>query len=177
MDNPADYAKGGVLEGYQPSQFGNGGNMAIESNGGRFSGADVKIDGAGENDHDIDFGFHTPTKIILAKVNSKNGKAVPGAVFQLWEESNGKAGLQRTGGKRDKFCDECATDRKGTCTFKEIMVGQYYLVETAVPEGYELPKGKAAVTGPLKITERNCEFNPLRITLKSKPREEGKEKK
>ncbi|MEV5981168.1 SdrD B-like domain-containing protein [Streptomyces sp. NPDC052114] len=179
MDNPADYAKGGVLYGYKPSQFGNGGNMAVDSNGkpygNGFSAADVKIDGAGENDHDIDFGFHKPTQIILTKVSAKDSKPVMGAVFQLWQESNGKKGLQRSG-KADKRLGECATDAKGKCVFPKIMIGSYYLVETATPEGYIKPVGAAAVTGPLKVTEKNCEFNPLRVTLKNKPEKPIKKK-
>ncbi|MCF3122584.1 hypothetical protein IPZ68_23180 [Streptomyces arenae] len=179
MDNPADYAKGGVLYGYKPSQFGNGGNMAVDSNGkpygNGFSAADVKIDGAGQNDHDIDFGFHKPTQIILTKVSAKDRQPVMGAVFQLWQESNGTKGLQRKG-KADKRLGECATDAKGKCTFPKIMIGSYYLVETATPEGYIKPVGAAAVTGPLKVTEKNCEFNPLRVTLKNKPEKPIKKK-
>ncbi|MFF0742964.1 SdrD B-like domain-containing protein [Streptomyces sp. NPDC004111] len=183
MDNPADYAAGGVLEGYEPTQFGKDGNMMVDSkgkpygNGGRFAAADVKIDGAGENDHDIDFGFLKPTQIILSKISSKDSKPVAGAVFQLWQESNGVAGLQRTGAKRDMRRDECATDSMGKCTFDKIKIGSYYLVETAVPEGFELPVGNRAVTGPLKVTDRNCEKNPVRVTLKNKPKEEEKKKK
>ncbi|MFI0983350.1 SdrD B-like domain-containing protein [Streptomyces sp. NPDC021093] len=183
MDNPADYAAGGVLDGYQPTQFGNGGNMAIDSNGkpygdgGRFSATEVDIDGAGENDHDIDFGFLKPTQIILSKVNAKDNKPVQGAVFQLWEESNGTAGLQRTGAKKDKYRDECASDAQGKCTFPKIGIGSYYLVETAVPDGFVKPVGDKAVTGPLKVTDRNCEKNPVRVTLKNTPGEEEKKKK
>ncbi|WP_157869128.1 SdrD B-like domain-containing protein [Streptomyces atriruber] len=179
MDHAADYAKGGVLYGYKPAQFGNGGNMAVDSNGkpygNGFSAADVKIDGAGENDHDVDFGFHKPTNIILTKVSAQDRKPVMGAVFQLWKETNGTKGLQRKG-KADKRLGECATDAKGKCTFPKIMIGSYYLVETATPEGFIKPVGRAAVTGPLKVTEKNCEFNPLRVTLKNKPEKPIKKK-
>ncbi|MFE7620982.1 SdrD B-like domain-containing protein [Streptomyces sp. NPDC057496] len=177
MDNPADYQPGGPLDGWMPTQFDQG-DTAANSKGRTGPGEDAypfygfSTGGPGENDHDIDFGFVEPTRIILTKKDSSTNEPVLGAVFQLWRESNGKPGLQRTGSDRDTRIDAgCATDAKGTCTFTRIQVGSYYLVETGVPEGYLKPEQPVT---PLEVTTRNCKNNPLEITLTNKPGEPGK---
>ena len=90
-------------------------------------------------------------RITLHKTDASDGRPLPGAVFQLWRESNGVPGLQTRGSRPDtKSGSGCATDARGVCLFSGLARGSYYLLETAVPDGYRLPGDR--VTGPLKIT-------------------------
>ncbi|MGH4028612.1 SpaA isopeptide-forming pilin-related protein [Actinomycetota bacterium Odt1-20B] len=93
-----------------------------------------------------------PGRIVLLKKDAETRKALPGAVFQIWRETNGRPGLQRTGTRRDtQVGSGCATDLRGECRFT-VPNGMYYLYETAVPEGYRLPEKR--VSGPYRITEK-----------------------
>ncbi|MFG3172480.1 collagen-binding domain-containing protein [Streptomyces sp. NPDC048200] len=88
--------------------------------------------------------------ITVLKTDAKTGRRLPGAVFQPWAETNGTAGLQTRGTNPDTRAGSgCATDTRGTCTFDNLAQGQYYLQETAVPEGYVLPRNP--VSGPYVI--------------------------
>ncbi|WP_241265598.1 choice-of-anchor A family protein [Streptomyces boncukensis] len=86
----------------------------------------------------------------VMKSDAQTGRPLEGAVFQLWKESNGRAGLQTSGRDPDtRTGTGCATDSKGTCDFAPLAHGTYYLRETAVPEGYVLPDN--TVTGPYVV--------------------------
>ncbi|MFD0430030.1 prealbumin-like fold domain-containing protein [Streptomyces zhihengii] len=92
----------------------------------------------------------------MVKSDAKNGALLAGAVFELWRETNGVDGLQRTGTDPDTRADAgCSTDEAGRCVFGDLPLGEYYLVETAVPEGYVLPGNP--VTGPYEVTEENSD--------------------
>ncbi|MFD5069062.1 SpaA isopeptide-forming pilin-related protein [Streptomyces sp. NPDC058369] len=94
--------------------------------------------------------------LTLDKTDAKNGQPLPGAVFELWRESNDVPGLQTTGGNPDTLADAgCSTDQDGQCTFDDLPLGEYYLREIAVPEGYVLPANP--VSGPYEVTEENSE--------------------
>ncbi|MEU9622534.1 choice-of-anchor A family protein [Streptomyces sp. NPDC088251] len=96
----------------------------------------------------------TTGSIHLTKTDRKNGRPLAGAVFETWRETNGVAGLQTTGATPDtRVGPGCATDGAGLCTFDHLPLGEYYLRETAVPEGYVLPENP--VSGPYAVTERN----------------------
>ncbi|MEV0581073.1 choice-of-anchor A family protein [Streptomyces sp. NPDC050392] len=92
--------------------------------------------------------------LTLEKTDAKNGQPLAGAVFELWRETNDVPGLQTAGTNPDTLADAgCSTDDTGECTFDDLPLGEYYLRETAVPEGYVLPANP--VSGPFEVTEAN----------------------
>ncbi|MFI8929049.1 SpaA isopeptide-forming pilin-related protein [Streptomyces sp. NPDC053474] len=94
-------------------------------------------------------------EITVLKRDDKTGRPLGGAVFELWRESNGRPGPQFSGADPDTRVGEgCATDGRGRCVFDRLPLGSYYLRETAVPEGYLMPR--PAVTGPYEVTEANA---------------------
>ncbi|MCX4849916.1 choice-of-anchor A family protein [Streptomyces sp. NBC_00893] len=92
-------------------------------------------------------------RIDLVKKDRKNGEPLAGAVFELWRETNDTPGLQTGGTEPDTRVDDCSTDRNGGCAFDDLLLGEYYLRETAVPEGYVLPANP--VSGPYEVTAEN----------------------
>ncbi|MCX2179952.1 choice-of-anchor A family protein [Streptomyces sp. SKN60] len=104
----------------------------------------------------------------LLKTDAKTGRPLAGAVFELWRETNGTAGLQTGGAKPDtRVGAGCATDAKGVCAFGDLPLGAYYLRETAVPEGYVLRPGNAF--GPFEITKGD-QGRPVEVSI---PNERG----
>ncbi|WP_194293017.1 Ig-like domain-containing protein [Streptomyces smaragdinus] len=92
--------------------------------------------------------------ITVHKTDESTGDPLAGAVFQLWQESNGTAGLQTDGADPDTAIDTaCATDGEGICTFAALTLDTYYLEETDVPEGFQLPDNP--ITGPLELVRDN----------------------
>ncbi|MFB8395263.1 MSCRAMM family protein [Streptomyces yangpuensis] len=87
------------------------------------------------------------------RVRSKDGKTgapLPGAVFELWRETDGITGLQTAGTAADqRVRPGCATDADGTCDFEGLADGAYFLVTKDVPEGYVMPK--QPVAGPWRL--------------------------
>ncbi|MFF2325089.1 MULTISPECIES: prealbumin-like fold domain-containing protein [unclassified Streptomyces] len=93
-------------------------------------------------------------ELTVTKSDRTNGALLPGAVFQLWRETNDTDGLQTGGSDPDtKIGSACATDEQGLCTFDTLEPGLYYLEETGVPEGYQLPENPIA--GPFELTEQD----------------------
>ncbi|WP_232838363.1 SdrD B-like domain-containing protein [Streptomyces geranii] len=101
----------------------------------------------------LDAGLVKELGLTVVKSDKKSGKPLRGAVFQLWLDSNGKSGLQRSGAGRDRMVGDCVTNRNGRCHFDDGRIGTYYLVEKDVPEGYVLPKNP--VFGPYRLTLAN----------------------
>ncbi|WP_329284583.1 choice-of-anchor A family protein [Streptomyces sp. NBC_00691] len=88
--------------------------------------------------------------VKLLKADADSGLPLRGATFELWEETNGRNGLQTGGADPDtRVGTPCTTDRAGLCAFGALENGSYYLRETAVPDGYVLPADP--VTGPYVI--------------------------
>ncbi|MEU6297802.1 MSCRAMM family protein [Streptomyces erythrochromogenes] len=102
---------------------------------------------------------NTPTPpitgdVTVVKQDGPTGAPLAGAVFQLWEETNGIPGLQPTGSDPDtQIGDTCTTAADGTCT-RTVETGVYYWQETQAPPGYDLPVNP--VFGPLVLTEENA---------------------
>lgn len=67
-----------------------------------------------------------PGSVLLTKVDSKNGKALAGAIFAL-QDQTGKV-LQ----------ENLVTDNFGRLAVANLQAGKYQLVETKAPEGYTL---------------------------------------
>lgn len=112
--------------------------------------------------------------IHLEKVDSRTKRPLQGAVFELWRETNGRPGLQFNGPGADQRLETgCATDARGRCTFTNLPLGTYYLLETAMPEGYMNPRNPAF--GPYQLTAANAAAG---VTAKvgNTPGEHGKGK-
>ncbi|MFI6642483.1 SpaA isopeptide-forming pilin-related protein [Streptomyces sp. NPDC050504] len=93
-------------------------------------------------------------EVRVLKTDSKTGKALPGAVFQLWTESNGVTGLQTTGATPDTRAGApCTTGADGSCR-RTVPAGSYYWQETRPPAGYNLPA--QPVFGPLVLNAANA---------------------
>ncbi|MFE3020008.1 SpaA isopeptide-forming pilin-related protein [Streptomyces sp. NPDC059256] len=101
--------------------------------------------------------------IKVLKTDAKNDEALAGAVFELWRETNGVDGLQTSASGSTpadtRVGNGCATDDEGICLFDDLPTGEYYLRETAVPEGYVLPGNP--VSGPFEITDANADETVL----------------
>ncbi|WP_236691864.1 MSCRAMM family protein [Enterococcus faecalis] len=67
-----------------------------------------------------------PGSLLLTKVDSKNRKALAGAIFEL-QDQTGKV-LQ----------DNLVTDNFGRLAVANLQAGKYQLVETQAPKGYKL---------------------------------------
>ncbi|MCX5229620.1 choice-of-anchor A family protein [Streptomyces sp. NBC_00233] len=90
--------------------------------------------------------------VRLLKADADSGLPLRGATFELWEETNGRGGLQTGGADPDtRVGTPCTTSVAGLCSFGELENGSYYLRETAVPDGYILPADP--VTGPYVVDD------------------------
>lgn len=126
-------------------------------------------------DAEIECGDVEPEgEIRLEKTDAESGDPLAGAVFELWQETNGIPGLQVDGTEPDTLIDPgCTTDALGSCVFDGLEPGEYYLRETAVPEGYELPA--QTVFGPYTLDEENA-AEGVTVELDNEPEEDDKDK-
>ncbi|MDT0447870.1 choice-of-anchor A family protein [Streptomyces hesseae] len=109
--------------------------------------------------------------IHLVTKDTRTGRPLPGARFELWRETNGRPGLQIAGAAPDRRADPgCVTDRAGRCAFRGLPPGAYYLRQTTVPAGYLPPPVRAF--GPYAVTVANARSG-ITVTLKNSPREQG----
>lgn len=92
-----------------------GGNIIVD----RFTGA-------GET-HGWNFQENKKGRVVLRKTSSKDHSKLAGAVFDLYEKD--KDTLLKTG---------LTTDANGKLTYKNLLPGSYYFLETKTPTGYEL---------------------------------------
>ncbi|MEU8893552.1 SpaA isopeptide-forming pilin-related protein [Streptomyces sp. NPDC048442] len=87
-----------------------------------------------------------PGKLTVNKKDDK-GRPLAGAVFQLWRETNGQAGRQNSD---TRVGSACATGQAGVCVFSPLSYATYYVQETAVPDGFVLPRPNTF--GPYNVT-------------------------
>nr|WP_225795391.1 prealbumin-like fold domain-containing protein [Streptomyces aculeolatus] len=110
--------------------------------------------------------------MTLVKTDEHDGSPLAGAVFQLWRETNGVDGLQTGGADPDtRMGSACATDSRGRCGFGDLEYGEYYLQETAVPDGYRIPEDR--VSGPYEVTGVNA-GEGVTVELDNKRDDSGK---
>ncbi|GAA1915226.1 hypothetical protein GCM10009837_45170 [Streptomyces durmitorensis] len=103
--------------------------------------------------------------VEVAKKDAEGGKALSGAVFELWQETNGVPGVQTSGDSPDtQVGAPCTTDGQGECN-RTVPLGTYYWVETKAPNGYALPS--PASFGPLVVTAQNA-GDGVKVTAKNK---------
>ncbi|MEV7616525.1 prealbumin-like fold domain-containing protein [Streptomyces sp. NPDC089799] len=93
--------------------------------------------------------------VTVVKEDLNTGNPLAGAVFQLWEETNGIPGLQTTGADPDEEINgPCTTGADGVCS-RTLPLGVYYWLETQAPPGYDLPVDPAF--GPLVLSDENVD--------------------
>ncbi|MEV6075834.1 SdrD B-like domain-containing protein [Streptomyces sp. NPDC052069] len=155
IDKPADYAEGGPLHQWVPTEADVGDNRFIDSkgivpSGGKFPERALTTGGPGENDHTYDFGFRQQEGTVSLVKHDQDGKPLARATFQLWKETNGSDALQTSGAEPDtKVGEPCVTGTDGNCGGTGLP-GTYYWQEVSPPDGYAAPK--EPVFGPLVLT-------------------------
>ncbi|BFV59029.1 hypothetical protein KCMC57_up41330 [Kitasatospora sp. CMC57] len=159
IDNPADYQAAGPLFHWVPAKNDVGTNDFIDSDGvvppgGTYPEHTITTGGPGQDNHTYDFGYIQPEgQVSVLKQSKESSTPLPGAVFQLWRETNGTAGLQTDGATPDTTVGTpCTTPATGICS-ATVPLGTYYWQETQAPTGYLLPS--PAVFGPLTLTFAN----------------------
>ncbi|WP_246204237.1 SdrD B-like domain-containing protein [Streptomyces tailanensis] len=141
-----------------------GSDRALDSDVDADGRTTVYVGEPGHVNHTIDAGVFKSLRLTLLKHDKKSNKPLPGAVFELWQDTYGAPGLQRDGSKQDRFVNDCATSTTGRCSFGSLPVGTYYLAETNAPEGYRRPR--QPVTGPYVLTPKNAaRGDGLRVKL------------
>lgn len=90
--------------------------------------------------------------VKILKSDADSHLPLRGATFELWQETNGRDGLQTGAVDPDTLIGTpCTTNVGGLCSFDGLDDGTYYLRETGVPDGYVLPADPVA--GPYVIGE------------------------
>jgi uncharacterized surface anchored protein len=80
--------------------------------------------------------------VVLNKTDGDTGKALAGAVFNLYKKDGTKVASGLT------------TDAKGQIKVDDLKPGDYYFVETAAPAGYELNDSQLSFTVELQTTTK-----------------------
>ncbi|WP_370271076.1 SdrD B-like domain-containing protein [Streptomyces sp. V4I8] len=143
MDNPADYQAGGVLEGWSPTRPNVGDNEQIDSNGetggSPFPAITVTPQGAGQNDHSLDFGF-TKSSVDLGVDKTAPAKVLGGAAIEYQVTVTNNGPNDSTGWKVTDPIPAGITDARTadpgcsinnqilTCTGGPLKVGQSHII-------------------------------------------------
>ncbi|MFI9331006.1 choice-of-anchor A family protein [Kitasatospora sp. NPDC052868] len=141
---------------------------------GSLTHTSLPVGGGGQEFHSWPFNGDLPTcgttpvtgEVRVLKTDANTGAALPGAVFELWQETNGIPGLQTTGINPDtRNGATCTTPADGICR-RTVETGTYYWRETTPPTGYDLPANP--VFGPLILTPQNATTG-IQITARDCP--------
>lgn len=97
-----------------------------------------------------------PGSVLLTKVDSKNGKALAGAIFAL-QDQTGKV-LQ----------ENLVTDNFGRLAVANLQAGKYQLVETQAPKGYKLDATPITFEITKDMSHKNVE-----VSKKNAPKEKN----
>ena len=97
-----------------------------------------------------------PGSVLLTKVDSKNGKALAGAIFEL-QEQTGKV-LQ----------ENLVTDNFGRLAVANLQAGKYQLVEIQAPKGYKLDATPITFEITKDMSHKNVE-----VSKKNAPKEKN----
>ena len=94
----------------------------------------------------------------VIKHDRQTGAVVDGASFDLYEDTNGLAGLQTTAGggtPADQIVGDCGPTTGGNpCSVGHLGFGTYWWYETSAPTGYALPADPKS--GPIEIDASNA---------------------
>lgn len=97
--------------------------------------------------------FVPPVSINISNCGSINihkqddaGAALQGAVFQLYKD-NSPVGGSRGAEDTAVAGKSCTTNASGDCTISNVLAGEYWVVETTTPAGYETAPDKHATVG------------------------------
>ncbi|WP_129312294.1 SdrD B-like domain-containing protein [Streptomyces sp. L2] len=160
MDNPDDYAAGGVLQGWVPTRPNQGDDDQIDSSGepdgNPFPAVVVNPAGAGQNDHGADFGFKKPSvDLSIIKVGPAKVDPAGEVVYNLIVTNNGpndSSGWTVTDPLPAGMLNPHTSDAGCgigagtlTCTGGPLKVGESHTITV---------RGLAPATGPAKLD--NC---------------------
>jgi hypothetical protein len=86
------------------------------------------------------------------------GTALQGAVFELYKDNAPLGGSPPHGAEDTATGKTCTTDAGGDCTISNVVPGQYWIVETTTPTGYDSAADKNVVVGagqnvPVTLTD------------------------
>ena len=87
--------------------------------------------------------------LSVVKHDAETGAVLAGATFELWRDADGD-GRQGAG---DTKVGSCTTTTEA-CGVDPVGFGTYFWVETAAPQGYQLPKDVVSV--PVVVTAANA---------------------
>lgn len=73
-----------------------------------------------------------------------SGASLAGAVFTLF---NNAAPLETRGAEDTTTGVTCTTDASGNCSFTDVLAGEYWVVETTTPAGYDTAADQRATVG------------------------------
>jgi Prealbumin-like fold domain len=100
---------------------------------------------------------------ILKTDDGDPATALEGAEFDVLLDNDPFGGSP---GAEDTFVDDCITDASGECNFTDLPAGDYWVVETVAPTGYDLPNPAfQLVTVTADATE------PVTVTFVDVPQE------
>jgi hypothetical protein len=101
--------------------------------------------------------FNVCGSIKVIKIDDATpGNPLSGAEFDLLADN---APVGGSPGAEDTFVDDCVTDASGVCLFSDVLEGEYWVVETLAPLGYDLASPAfqhvtvvGGVTTPVTVT-------------------------